>query len=228
MLQASEVKQARLHAATRQFVRVGLGATPPLRVQLAKRGDDFLPHLATATHRAHQQPIGVRLAVLSNAFVTKVHVVPPRILLAQSPPRINGVGWHYIAIRANTPCGYWSCGPSRPDVPRRQHRLVLRRPVALAQTMFDPLLAPTKVSPKIDAHSKCPSQGVCGFLTNAIYAVGRGVSSAFYDSRGSNRAGSRARATKPATARGSDAKPAYDAHSNTARSPSTSADTDIA
>ena len=64
---------------------------------------------------------------------------------------------------------------------------------ALAQTMFDPLLAPTKVSLKTDAHSKCPSQGVCGFLTNAIYAVGRGVSSAFYDSRGSNRAGSRAR-----------------------------------
>ena len=65
------------------------------------------------------------------------------------------------------------------NVLRREHRLVLRRPDPISQTMFNPLLAPTQLALKVDLHSKRPSQGMVGFVANAIIATGRGVSSSF-------------------------------------------------
>ncbi len=51
----------------------GAGPRPSLPVELAKLRHRLLHHSAAATHRAHQTPVTVRLAVLANRRVSQIH-----------------------------------------------------------------------------------------------------------------------------------------------------------
>ena len=49
------------------------GPRPSLCIELAKLRHRLLHHSAAATHRAHQTPVAVRLAVLANRRVSQIH-----------------------------------------------------------------------------------------------------------------------------------------------------------
>jgi hypothetical protein len=106
----ARLEQTRVHPPTSQLVRIRLRTAPPLRVQLAQARDDFLPDLAADAHRSHQQPVGVRLAVLPDALVAEKHVRSARILLAKSRRAINPLGWHYTDLRGGGPRRCWAGG----------------------------------------------------------------------------------------------------------------------
>jgi hypothetical protein len=70
----TRLEQARVCSLAREFVGVSTSSAPALRVQLAELRHDLLADLAVDAHRPHQHPVGVRLAVPSDALVAEEHV----------------------------------------------------------------------------------------------------------------------------------------------------------
>ena len=66
-------KQLRLLPSPGDRAGQGAGVRPALRVQLAEMRHRLLPDLPSDPHRAHQPPVGVRLAVLHARRVAQVH-----------------------------------------------------------------------------------------------------------------------------------------------------------
>lgn len=67
------LEQRRLTALARDPLGQPLGLVAPTSVEAPERRDHFLTHPPPLAHRAHEQPVGVPLAVLPHAGVTQVH-----------------------------------------------------------------------------------------------------------------------------------------------------------
>ena len=77
MFGRSGFKQFAVLRATGDLLGQQPGGGASLAIELAQLRYGFLNYLAAATHRAHQPPIAVLLAVLAPNRVPQIHLRPP-------------------------------------------------------------------------------------------------------------------------------------------------------